>query len=90
MPFQKFSNIYDHNSIVKIAKNIYITNVPFLYNLGENRDYKYVTILPIVLMLLIKIIVFNIVDGLVIEGTRKSNSLNLSFFISTTMYVIFR
>lgn len=60
-----------------------------MYNLEESRNYKYVAILPAVLILSTKIIIFEIADMLILKNTRKSNSLNLDFFISVIMYVIF-
>ena len=89
LPFQKFSNICDRDSIVKIAKNICISNALFLYNLGESRNCKYVIISPAILMLSIKIIVFEIANVPVVWYTRNSSSSNLGFFISLTIYVIF-
>ena len=89
LPFRKSSSICDRDSIVKIAENVRISNALFLHSLGESRDCKYVAISPAVLMLSIKIIVFGIADAPVVGDTRKSNSSNLGFFISVTMYVIF-
>ena len=89
LSFQKSSSIYDRDLIVKIAKNVCISNASFLYSLRESQNCKYVAISSVILILLTKIFVFGIADAPIVGDTRQSNSLNLSFFISIIMYMIF-
>lgn len=78
LPFQKSLSICDRDSIIKIAENVHISNAPFLRNLGKSRDCKYVAILPVVLILSKKIIVFGIANAPVV----KSLTLQIWVFLS--------
>lgn len=89
LPFWKFLSICNSDFIDKIAKKICINNASFLRNPGKSRYCNYIAILPTILMLLTKIIVFKIANALIIEDIKKSNSSNSGLIIINIIDVIF-
>lgn len=84
---QKSLRKSDLLSTIKFIKNVYMSNLAFFWSLGKSRFGKYNPCYLTILILLIKIIIFEILKMAIQGETIKSSFLKPDFLISNTRSV---